>query len=261
MIYSRIEPCGHDISAIPAITRMLDTVGTPDFEASIRQLLARCANVGEYIAFIRKSDEKTPSIVMAASENGDSSRRAEAYRDRYFRYDPINRLLDGTTPGGIYLARVRSDEILQSDYRQTCYTRPGFQEKVSIASNDRDFPVVLSLFPKEPNVDFEPDEVDRLANIAQIILSGIKIHSRMTTKLTRNHRPTAEEIEVRLRATFPGLSNREIAVCARSLLGTTAEGIAFDLGIKQTSVLTYRRRAYDRLKISSVHQLSSMLIQ
>lgn len=261
MIYSRIEPCGHDVSVIPAITRMLDTVGTAEFETSVRSILAKCANVGEYISFVRKADEKVPYIVMSASENGEGTRRAEAYRARYFRYDPINRLLDKTTPDGIYLARVKSDEILQSDYRQTCYTRPGFQEKVTIASNDREFPVVLSLFPKDAHVEFGPDEVDRLANIAQIVLSGIKIHSRMTTKLARNQRLTPEEIEVRLKTNFPGLSNREVAVCARSLLGSTAEGIASDLGIKQTSVLTYRRRAYDRLNISSVHQLSSMLIQ
>ncbi|KQV41320.1 LuxR C-terminal-related transcriptional regulator [Rhizobium sp. Root1204] len=260
MIYSRIEPCGHDPSVVPAITRLLETVGTPDFEHSIKSILSLCASVGEYIAFVRRTDEKVPYIVMSASECGGSARRAEAYRARYFRYDPINRLLDRSTPTGIYIARVKSEEILQSDYRQTCYVRPGFIEKLTLASNEKT-PVVLSVFPKNHRVEFQRDEVERLSNIGQILLSVIKVHSRMTAGVTRTRRLTAEDVEVRLRANFPDLSGREVAVCARSLLGSTAEGIANDLGIKQTSVLTYRRRAYDRLNISSVHQLSTMLIQ
>ena len=35
----------------------------------------------------------------------------------------------------------------------------------------------------------------------------------------------------------------------------TAEAIAIDLGIGQSSVLTYRRRAYHRLGISNIQQL------
>jgi DNA-binding CsgD family transcriptional regulator len=35
----------------------------------------------------------------------------------------------------------------------------------------------------------------------------------------------------------------------------TAEATALDLGISPASVLTYRRRAYQRLGISSIHQL------
>lgn len=55
------------------------------------------------------------------------------------------------------------------------------------------------------------------------------------------------------------LTVRELDVCARSLLGMTAEGTALELGIKQSSVVTYRKRAYARLGISSQSELFRLI--
>lgn len=63
----------------------------------------------------------------------------------------------------------------------------------------------------------------------------------------------------RLAALERGMTRRELDVCARTLIGLTAEGIALDLNIKKTSVFTYRKRAYARLGISSQTQLFRLL--
>lgn len=63
----------------------------------------------------------------------------------------------------------------------------------------------------------------------------------------------------RLIALDRGLTPRELDVCVRSLLGMTAEGTALDLDIKQSSVVTYRKRAYVRLGISSQSELFRLL--
>ncbi len=62
------------------------------------------------------------------------------------------------------------------------------------------------------------------------------------------------KIEVQLGQIFGDLTDRERAVCARTMVGMTAEAISLDLGIAQSSVLTYRRRAYDRYRISHSNQ-------
>ncbi|HEV2678393.1 MAG TPA: LuxR C-terminal-related transcriptional regulator [Aliidongia sp.] len=56
-----------------------------------------------------------------------------------------------------------------------------------------------------------------------------------------------------------GLTARELDVCVRSLLGMTAEGTALELDIKKSSVITYRKRAYGRLGISSQSELFRLL--
>jgi DNA-binding CsgD family transcriptional regulator len=57
-----------------------------------------------------------------------------------------------------------------------------------------------------------------------------------------------------------GLTRRELEVYARTLLGMTARGIALDLDVKITSIYTFRRRAYERLNISSGYQLMRLLL-
>jgi len=64
----------------------------------------------------------------------------------------------------------------------------------------------------------------------------------------------------RLKTVAPELSPREIEVCIRIMLGVTSEGIGIDLGISRNTVLTYRKRAYARLNISSQNQLFRLLM-
>lgn len=262
MIYSLVEPASPDFRVATALHDELTcTVGSSAFPRSVTLALRRCAPVQEYMAFSRSDSATAPQILISEGEDGKASARAEAYRSRYFRYDPINRLLDDKTPAGTYVLRVRSQEIAHRDYRRLCYTRPGFSEKLAFAKKVRSSWVVLSLFRMDHSSGFDECEVHRLGQLGQFVMPILALHLRLAGGVARNTPLSIAEIEARLRVAFPRLSNRETSVCARSVVGVTAEGIAIDLGIKQTSVLTYRRRAYERLNINSVHQLSTMLLQ
>ena len=59
----------------------------------------------------------------------------------------------------------------------------------------------------------------------------------------------------------PLLTQRELEVCARTVMGMTAEAIALDLSIGRASVLTYRQRAYGRLNVCSAYQLSTLILR
>lgn len=74
------------------------------------------------------------------------------------------------------------------------------------------------------------------------------------TVLAIDPRSTIGKIEQRLACVFVNLTEREKAVCARSMVGMTAEAIALDLGISAASVLTYRRRAYERYQFTHSNQ-------
>lgn len=68
------------------------------------------------------------------------------------------------------------------------------------------------------------------------------------------------KIENRLGLDFADLTDRERAVCARTMIGMTAEAIAIDLAIAPSTVLTYRRRAYERYRITSCNQFFLRMI-
>ncbi len=67
-------------------------------------------------------------------------------------------------------------------------------------------------------------------------------------------------LEARLALHEPGLTPRELAVCARRLIGMLYEGIATDLGISLASVKTYRKRAFERLDIHFRNELYDIAI-
>jgi DNA-binding NarL/FixJ family response regulator len=57
-------------------------------------------------------------------------------------------------------------------------------------------------------------------------------------------------IEKRLTQGEPELPRREMQVCARILYGMSSTGIALQLGIGEETVMTYRKRAYQRFGIA-----------
>ncbi|MFT4068186.1 helix-turn-helix transcriptional regulator [Paraburkholderia sp.] len=54
---------------------------------------------------------------------------------------------------------------------------------------------------------------------------------------------------------FSVLTARERTVCIGILTGYTSEAIALNLGISINSVLTYRKRVYEKLRITSQNEL------
>ena len=64
----------------------------------------------------------------------------------------------------------------------------------------------------------------------------------------------------RLRLIAPNIPQREAEVCTAIMLGMTSEAIALKLGISVNTVLTYRKRAYNRLNISCQNELMRLIL-
>jgi DNA-binding CsgD family transcriptional regulator len=112
---------------------------------------------------------------------------------------------------------------------------------------------VLALPPDEFMFDAV---VDRLRGMADTLTSIVARHgdlafdkSDVTPALVSLDRIQA----CLLSAGF--LTRRESEVCARILFGYSSCGIALDLGIGKQSVMTYRKRAYQRLGIGTQREL------
>jgi DNA-binding CsgD family transcriptional regulator len=67
------------------------------------------------------------------------------------------------------------------------------------------------------------------------------------------------QLEDRFASRFARLTLRERQVCARAAIGMSVEATALDLDIAKTSVLTYRRRAYQRLGVTSPFELCALV--
>lgn len=98
--------------------------------------------------------------------------------------------------------------------------------------------------------------VDQLRGVARLLMAIAAKHSEMVSRKP-NMTPALSSL-VEIEACILGQANltrREAEVCARILYGLSSCGIALDLGIGKESVMTYRKRAYQRLGIASQREL------
>jgi len=102
-----------------------------------------------------------------------------------------------------------------------------------------------------------PDgEMDHLREIADLLVSVVAQHIELQLR-NPNLTPaltSLNEIQECI-SSATDLSRREGEVCARILYGYSSCGIALDLGIGKETVMTYRKRSYQRLGIGSQREL------
>ena len=81
-----------------------------------------------------------------------------------------------------------------------------------------------------------------------------------TQRLAIDRSSDADVFTRRLRQIMPQLARRELDVCVGIMRGKSSEAIALALGISVNTVLTYRKRAYTRLGITSHNELMRLVL-
>jgi DNA-binding CsgD family transcriptional regulator len=247
-----------DGNELDVYVEIIDALSTSEFSATVLKAAAKLAGVDEILAFKVGRNSAQPIVLMCKGAFAGFKERADAYRDQFFRCDPMSKLLlsnDVSDP--IIGVRVLCDDIQDDRFRRDCFVKPCYDERISIVKSSATGSIVLSFFRTSNKGAFRDEEVERLSSFGRIVASLIAARAREPNSISSA--PSIGELEFKLAALHPKLTNRERAVCARTVIGMTAEGTAIDLGIKTTSVLTYRRRAYERLKVSTALQLAMQL--
>jgi DNA-binding CsgD family transcriptional regulator len=235
---------------------IVEALGAPSLPERLFDALGRLASIDEIFAFTRPDRGAKPRMLASAGIGRQAGARAAAYRERFHGLDPLNRAL--MAGGASQLAvRVAPDEIADASYREACFEAPRFVEKLSIARRGRQGWTILSLYRGRRAGRFSASELERLSGVCQLALPLLARHGELAAPVEDD---PLTRLDLRLGVLCPALTTRERAVLARTAIGMTAEAAALDLGIKPSSVLTYRRRGYERLGISSGYQLLGRLL-
>jgi DNA-binding CsgD family transcriptional regulator len=216
----------------------------------------------ELFVFERPLDpSEAPHIVLSQGRR-PSAERAQAYCADFYSLDPINPLLD-RGDSGEQVVRIASAQIADRGYRNVCYDRPAFAEKASFWRRDRSRWLVVSLFRSGDDGPFASHDLVKIKGCGRLLFPIVAKHQalrRLDPPSHESRRALVARIEQRIAALPTRLTARQLDVCARTAIGMTAEGIALDLGIKTSSVVTHRRRAYDRLGIATGFELTRLLL-
>lgn len=158
---------------------------------------------------------------------------AAQYLDGAFRRDPLLPELLSLAPGSLQLRGLGAESAgVDPDYWETLFARPGLAGKLSVLAAGATRRLFVNFYHGE-------GEAGRLdAELAELV-------GRLVLLDAEARAPSA------LPPALTALSEREREVCLGVLAGKKAETIAAELALSPATVATYRKRAYDKLGITS----------
>ncbi|MBR0733845.1 helix-turn-helix transcriptional regulator [Bradyrhizobium japonicum] len=243
-------PAANDIA--PAVL----AIGRPDFPDVLIDTLRRQAGVGHCMVFAL-TRTGAASCLLDAGNIPIGSDLGAAYAGQFHESDP-NRdaLFEAETSAPVMLPSF-APRMYGARYRKIFFNDSDIVDKYATAIWVGDTCFYVNFYRITAQGRFGDAERARLQVIAPAIGASVARHFQQAATATPDQSLAAL---FATRAPLSALTPREQDVCRRILLGFSSEAISQTLGISLHSTLTYRKRAYERLGISSQNELFSIVL-
>jgi len=240
------------------ITPAVLAIGRPDFPNVLIDTLRRQAGVGHCMVFAL-TRAGAASCLLDAGNIPIGGDLGAAYAGQFHEFDP-NRdaMFEIRQSGAPILLPVFAPRMYGARYRKIFFRDSGIVDKVATAIWVDETCFYVNFYRIAAQGRFPGAQLDRLQSIAPAIGASVARHFQQSMASTPEQNLATL---FATRAPLAGLTGREQEVCRRILLGFSSEAISHELGISLHSTLTYRKRAYDRLGISSQNELFAIVLR
>lgn len=253
-----------DVFEYDAIATIVTTLGSSNFPEALIRNLNQIVEIN-HLSLVHLEDKEQITYVLSASTGLVEITPAmqQLYLSIYHRVDPNKEFINGFNDDdndNILIRRLQPQEIQDQKYRKLWYEKMGIIDRLSILTKADRGVYCINLFRTQS--PFSQRDIKILSNLSDL-LCALTIKQARLAGVLSNFMTRETQIETlmeRLAKIDIKLTKREKEVCARILLGMSSEGIALDLKIKTQSVLTYRKRSYARLNISSQNELFGLCL-
>lgn len=238
-----------------AYERLLETVGTDQFGTAIHDTVMSITGGARRIYLFEATGRENSNLQYFFCEPRLEA-MLPAYSQHFHNIDPVCDAYDAAPAlSDIAIQRIQPADIESEDFRRRFFDQAGIVERVSIIQRGPSAWRVINVARHRSSGVFSDREFDALIGLACLALPMLPLNRRRSEGRTTS----AANVEHRLHHLYPSLTQREQEVCARATMGMSVEATALDLGIAKTSVMTYRKRGYQRLGITSVHELCALV--
>jgi len=241
------------------------SLGTPDFPAAFARMAASEFLADQIVVFRADGPGRIRTLLAQNLREGAGRALslAESYTSRHWARDPHGQLLlPGTTPD-VVLRAVRIEEIGDREYRRRLFAEPRLGAKAALVVRAPDHVLYVNLYRGMDRQPFAPGELEAVGRACDLIAAMLERHFALADDAAAGDLGAVRRViegASRERGGTP-LSAREAAVCARIVAGYSTEGIGLDLGVSQHSVISYRRRAFEKLGIATQKELFSLVLR
>lgn len=245
----------HVAAAVPsrAVAALLDVALSPPGADPLLQAVQAVVPV-DYLSLVSVQRDRPELLEGSAARPQERSVVDQCFsiyrRHDYYRRDailPLARQL-GARSGREGLAlHCRADDLPDAGWRADIYERERLTDRFTLMHAPAPGQVqVIHLYRDERQGRFLPQELERLLGLAPLLRQAHAAAWHARAALS-DRTAGVVRAEQRLERLAPSLSPRERAVCARVAQGLSADGIAADLDVAPSTVVTLRKRAYLKL--------------
>jgi DNA-binding CsgD family transcriptional regulator len=239
--------------------RVIAAIGRADFPERLLSVYRDVAGCDLCSAFVWES-QRAPKLLFAAGVHpqisGFALSASRAYAKQYWQRDTAVRRSAILSSSGLSLLRTTATDIRDPDYRRDCYQRGGISERLTLF--DTAFPIVsVSGYRTVSRGPTTSQVAQRMADAGPTLVAALRRHNELIERAAQNElAPSRGDLIDWAREC--GLSAREAEVAASIAMGHSQSDIAKSTGLGLNSVITYRRRAYQKLQVADRRELRAM---
>ncbi|PMS34059.1 helix-turn-helix transcriptional regulator [Paraburkholderia rhynchosiae] len=259
----RPSPSGQlDLSRATSLVTSIGCADSNAFAAEVLKLLGNAAGISQCTVFAYEFGTRPRTISVADHRGGRFLRDvADAYAKRFYALDGNQTIVSAASSqksSVVLLHQQTSEDVLHEDYRAACYHRPNVSGRLSLLLQpSQGVWLSVNLYRDRRHGHFHQNEIALIEAYAPLIAQAAGHHYTLCGQIQTG---IPQLMLTRVRGICPDLSRRELDVLCGVLEGRTAQEIGELMGIKPSSVVTYQKRAYRRLGISSQRQLFALCL-
>ena len=182
------------------------------------------------------------------------------YLHSYYQRDPLFPFLKTSNSREVDVRTVNAEQISGSELHQRLYQPFRIAGKMCLIVRRPTDVLVASFFRTINCGAYASVEHTKLLEHGGTLAAALERHLKLMAPSRNDLLSSLVEIFESM-PTQPGLSKREAEICARIIIGQSNEAISLSLGISFHSVTTYRRRAYEKLKITASNELFGLVMR
>jgi len=248
---------GEENAAALTATDAVLAIGRQRFPDVLMNTLRRVAAIDHCMVFSFTS-EGPARCLLNIGNIGIGADLGEAYSHHFYSSDP-NRdtiLRHQSEPSPIMLPPF-ARRMYGDSYRKIFFDDSDINDKYATAIWFENICFYVNFYKVGAGAKFSREQIERMRLIASPISAAIARHYE---PIVPRERETLREI-FETNKVFECLTGRERDVCASILSGYSSDAISLNLDISIHSTLTYRRRAYEKLGISSQNELFAIVLK
>lgn len=247
-------------------TSLVSAIGSDDanaFAAEVLKLLGDAAGISQCTVFAYEFNNRPRTVSVADHRGGRFLHNvADTYAKTFYALDGNQTIISSTRPqrpeSAVFLHQQAIEDIAHEGYRAACYHRPDVSGRLSLLLQpSRDIWLSVNLYRDRRRGKFQSGDIALIEAFAPLIAQAAKHHYALAGQIQAG---IPQLMLARVRRICPDLTKRELDALCGVLEGRTANEIGELMGVKASSVVTYQKRAYRRLGISSQRQLFALCL-